>query len=154
MNDRLQPRIFTDSIMLVKSVFNRYPVFPGNMHTNINLAYSYKLYDENNGHGELTLECTGESKENGDKVFDAVVQFLGVFRGDADNPNMPLEHFLKNQAPGHIYPYAREYLTSLSTRSGMQAVILPPLNIASVLGLELEADLPASDPISSDISGG
>jgi len=153
MNKSQQPGINTESIMLIKCTFDRYPVHPQRMSTKIDLAYNSNMVDDNCAQGELSLHVEGHSAEelgNG-LVFSADINFVGVFSALTSESNLPLDDFIKNQAPAHIYPYAREFLTSLSARSGMPPVILPPINIAAILELKLEADL-VQEPVVTEIN--
>lgn len=138
-----EPGILTDTIMLVEAVFNRHPVYPSNVHTEIALTYHGSCVSEEHAQGEMKADAKGISNINGidTVVFTAKLTFVGVFRKDTKNPNMDLSMFINNQAPAHMFPYVREFITSLSVRSGIPPIILPPVNMASLLNIKMEADL-------------
>lgn len=141
MDTTKPPQITTDAIILLESNFIRYPENPSVLVPTIEIAYESTLIDQRTGHGLLTVIASGVAQDSGHKVFESRIRFLGVFLTEDDNPNLPLEDFLKVHAPAHIYPYAREFLTSLSTRSGMPPLILPPLNMAALLKVQIDGEV-------------
>ncbi|MDP2173528.1 MAG: protein-export chaperone SecB [Candidatus Cloacimonadaceae bacterium] len=138
MDTTKQPMIKTDAIMLIESNFIRYPENPNIWRRLVQLNYEHNINSDSVGNGFLTLLVSGTSKENGKVIFEARVRYLGVFISDPENQNLPLEEFLRFHAPAHIYPYAREFLTTLSTRSGMPSIILPPVNMSAVLNVDMK----------------
>jgi preprotein translocase subunit SecB len=64
----------------------------------------------------------GDSKE-----ITAYVNMVGVF--DIENiGDIPTEQFAKINAPAIIFPFVREHLSSLSTKSGINPILLQPVN--------------------------
>ncbi len=149
MDNTKEPGIITESIMLVDVVFKRHPVFPKNVHTEIELSYHGSCVSEEHAQGTLNVNARGISRSDSSEVevFTATLSFVGVFRKDMKNPNMELSAFINNHAPAHMFPYVREFVTSLSYRSGMPPIILPPVNMAALLQINMEADLTDSTTV-------
>lgn len=143
MDNSREPGIITESILLVDAVFKRHPIAPKNVHTDIQLSYHGSCVSEEHAQGTMKVNVHGINKSEGsdEEVFNAVLTFVGVFRKDVKNPNMDLSMFINNHAPAHMFPYVREFVTSLSYRSGLPVIILPPINMAALLHINMEADL-------------
>ncbi|HAV92719.1 TPA: hypothetical protein DCW38_06015 [candidate division WOR-3 bacterium] len=62
-----------------------------------------------------------------------MVTMIGLFSTDSANPNLDLEDFSKNNAPAIIFPYIREFVSNISSRTGLQPIILPPMNIIKMM---------------------
>jgi preprotein translocase subunit SecB len=149
MDHSKEPGIFTDTIMLVDAVFNRQPVYPSNVHTEIELSYHGSCLSEEHAQGTMKAYIKGTNNIDGTDtiVFTANLTFVGVFRKDTNSPNMGLSMFINNHAPAHMFPYVREFITSLSYRAGIPPIIIPPVNMASLLNIKMEADI--ANPSSS-----
>ena len=132
MDKKKQPGINTVAIMLISDSFVRYPEIPRSVQTSLNFTYSYSCTPDGQGSGELTLKTTGRASENDAPIYEAEIKYVGIFQADKENPNMQIVEFMKSHAPAHIFPYLREFLSSLSSRAGLPTIILPPLNILAL----------------------
>lgn len=138
MDEQKQPGIKTEAIILLESNFIRYPVYADTIEPTVELSYTASMVKKDKWHGVLCANVSCLAGENSDKVFEARIRYLGVFNTDPDNANLEIDKFMDYHAPAHLYPYLREYLTSLSTRSGLPAIILPPLNMAALRNIRLD----------------
>jgi preprotein translocase subunit SecB len=77
----------------------------------------------------LTLTLTGKDGDN--VVFVAEVQQAGLFRLHGFSPE-ELDTILNVYAPGQIYPYARESISSLVMRGGFPPFVLQPINFEDI----------------------
>lgn len=147
MDKERQPGIRTIAIMLVDSKFTRYPEVSQSIKTDLRFEYTYSCFNEGKGQGELSLKTTGTNSENNNIAYEAEIRYVGIFQVDQHAENMLIDEFLKSYAPAHIFPYLREFLSSLSSRAGLPTIILPPLNI---LALAKSTDLRVADSINND----
>lgn len=141
MNKDRQPGIVTESIILLESNFIRYPVFSMEIEPRVSLSYSSDQAHDNKWNGVLTANVSALTVPEGEKIFEARIRYLGVFKVDPSNENLKIDEFIRYHAPAHIFPYLREFLTSLSTRSGLPQVILPPVNMAALQKLDIEGHI-------------
>ena len=143
MNKSRGPGIITESILLIDADFKRHAIPPKNVQTQVQLSYDGSCVSETHAQGTMKVNVKGTNKHESsdEEVFTAKLTFVGVFRQDTKNPNMELGVFIKNHAPGHMFPYVREFVTSLSYRSGLPVIILPPVNMAALMQIDMEADL-------------
>lgn len=118
--------------MLIENNFLRFPDVPQLIQTKLDFGYSYSCTPEGSGQGELTLHTSGKNSENNDIVYQADIKYIGIFQMDQANPNMDIDEFMKSHAPAHMFPYLREFLSSLSVRAGLPTIILPPINILAL----------------------
>ncbi|MDD2229974.1 MAG: protein-export chaperone SecB [Candidatus Neomarinimicrobiota bacterium] len=132
MDKSKQPGIRTNAIMLIESKFVRFPQAIKSIETVCSFDYKYSCLPDNIGQGELTLISSGKCSESNLVVFEAEIKYIGVFQMDSDEPNMQIEEFMKVNASAHIFPYLREFLSSLSVRAGLPTIILPPMNIVAL----------------------
>jgi preprotein translocase subunit SecB len=72
-----------------------------------------------------------------DNKFRAEIIVIGHFKFGADLGEDMLDNFFYKNAPAILFPYIRAYITTLTSLSGINPVILPTLNL-SMLGPELK----------------
>jgi preprotein translocase subunit SecB len=77
---------------------------------------------------ELIAEIT-EKNNN----FRFTCSMVGVFSVEGDASNMPLKEFAENNAAALIFPYLREHISSVTSKAGLQPVLLPPTNIMALV---------------------
>lgn len=136
-NNDQSPRIKTEAIFLIESNFIRYPEMADVVVPHVDIDYEYSVENQI-GQGFITINVKGNAKHSNNIIFESRIRYLGVFSEDEKEPNMSIDDFMKINAPAHIYPFVREFLASLSTRSDMPAIILPPMNVAAMLSIKLE----------------
>lgn len=147
MDENKQPGINTVAIMLIANSFVRYPEIPKSIQTILNFTYNYSCTPDGQGQGELTLQTSGKNSENDAMIYKAEIKYVGIFQADKDNPNMQIAEFMKSHASAHIFPYLREFLSSLSFRAGLPTIILPPLNILALTKENDEIEIKRSPQI-------
>ncbi len=150
MNASKQPGIKPVAILLQECSFHRYPVKIKKLHTKCNISYQNSFIGDSQAQGILSVVVTGICEESQQVVYDATIKYLGIFQEDGET-NLPLNDFMAVHAPAHIYPYVREYLSSLSMRSGMPMIVLPPLNIAALLHMDIEGTVRDEKNTSEDV---
>jgi protein-export chaperone SecB len=141
MNKERQPGIITEAIILLESNFIRYPVYSDEIEPKVSLSYSSQKANDDKWNGVLTANVSAVTSPDGEKIFEARIRYLGVFKAEPGDENLKVDDFIKYHAPAHIFPYLREYLTSLSTRSGLPQVILPPVNMAALQKIDMEGHI-------------
>lgn len=150
MNANKQPGIKPIAIILKESTFTRYPEAFKELHTECKISYSKDFIDSTRAQGVLTVYAEGVCAENQNKVYQASITYMGIFEEEGET-NLPLDEFMTVHAPAHIYPYVREYLSSLSMRSGMPMIVLPPLNIAALLHMDIEGTVKNENNTSEEV---
>jgi len=76
---------------------------------------------------------------NPNENFNIEIDSLGFFKFDGIKKD-ELSSFLFHNAPALLFPYLRAYISSLTTLSGIQPIVLPTLNLSN-LKSELEKNL-------------
>lgn len=142
MDQDRQPGIKTIAIMLTENKFTRYPEVTQSIQADLRFEYTYSCLQEGKGQGELTLFTKGKNSVNDSIVYEAEIKYVGIFQMDQDGQNMIIDEFMKSYAPAHIFPYLREFLSSLSSRAGLPTIILPPLNILALTKTETNHNIP------------
>ncbi len=143
MDTSKQPGINTNEIFMTKCLFERRPVNFNQISVNCAFSYSKQTSSENKGTSMLSLHATGMSEVEDsldNQVFDAVIEFVAYF--EAVEPiNMPLDTFLNSYAQGHLLPYIREVLSSITMKAGLPPIILPPVNVAGLVSAEIHGTM-------------
>lgn len=85
-----------------------------------------QLDDENRVEIKFGLRVTNETQD-----FEAKVNFLAIFEVDGDE-QFKKAMFTEN-AVAIIFPFVRSYIVQLTAAPGMEPIVLPPLNIVSLL---------------------
>lgn len=60
----------------------------------------------------------------------------GIFRIDEPNKNMTLEKFAETSAPALLFPYIREIVNNITSRTPLPPLRLPPINVIALLKKE------------------
>lgn len=77
---------------------------------------------------------------NKDNSVDIKTDLVGNFEFDKELTEKALNSFFCANAPAIMFPYVRAYITSLTALSGIDAVIIPTLNVTQ-LGEEIKNSL-------------
>lgn len=84
--------------------------------------------DGNNVLVQVTLEY--EQVFEGVTEVECMIRYLGMFEYTGFGP-MELENFGRTNGAAMIFPYIREYFTTLTTKSGMGLIFIPPFAFLS-----------------------
>lgn len=68
--------------------------------------------------------------DSANKAMHIEVQAEGYFEFDQEITQKEQESFFKMNAPAILFPYIRAYIGALSALSGVNAVLLPTLNLS------------------------
>lgn len=123
------------NVFLLNSNFKRSEKLTKNEEIKNNADVSVD-YSKNEEEAELTVKLTisywterrddPQTKEN-----EAEITMIGIFKYP-ENPQPPVETFGKINGPAIIFPFIREHLSSLTSKSGIQPILLPPINFAAM----------------------
>jgi preprotein translocase subunit SecB len=72
-------------------------------------------------------------KENGDEVLRLNSTWVGLFSIDEPFKNMDMEYYLKNNSSALMIPYIREHISAITLKSGVGAILLPPINVLALI---------------------
>jgi preprotein translocase subunit SecB len=67
----------------------------------------------------------------------AFIKMVGEFK-IPENPVLPVDEFLKTNAPAIIFPFLREHLASLTLKAGMQPFFVETINFTQLNNQPLE----------------
>ncbi len=126
MDKDKQPGINYDGIILVEEKFWRdYEVPDGSeIKFDINVSKN-NIGREYNVEIESILKLIYEDKE----VLSIESTFVGFFSVIEGKENMDIESFIKYNAVSFMIPYIREHISSITMKSGINPILLPPMNI-------------------------
>lgn len=60
------------------------------------------------------------------------VKMIGIFESIGDSPIHDFDEFGKINGAAIIFPYIREHIANISLKSGIGAIILPPVNFTNI----------------------
>ena len=83
------------------------------------------------GFYEVSLQVTVTSKQEDKVAFLVEVMQSGIFQ-ISNIPNEGLEMVLAITCPNILFPYAREAVSDMVTKSGFQPVLLNPINFENL----------------------
>lgn len=107
----------------------------GNQDYSIEINAKGKITNGNNF--VLRMRVTVKSKDNSTNIRTDLV---GEFEFDKELTEDILNSLFCANAPAIMFPYVRAYITSLTALSGVDAIILPTLNMTQ-LGKEIKESL-------------
>jgi preprotein translocase subunit SecB len=134
MDKDKQPGIIFENVYLTKLNFQ----LPATIQKNNNKTIPYEFQFtkaqkiENN---KLIIELSV-------KLFDGFeLTVIGIFGTKEDEKNMELEQFAESNAPALLFPYIREIVSSITAKSPLPTLRLPPINLVALLNKKkIEAD--------------
>lgn len=130
MDKSKQPGISFDGIILVKEDFWRNFDVPSD--TNVDLKFEANN-SINNNHATVEIVTSLRLVHGEDDVLTLESKFIGFFSTIDDNENMTIEDYINNNAAALMFPYIREHISSITGRSGIKPVMLPPVNLMAIL---------------------
>jgi preprotein translocase subunit SecB len=95
---------------------------------NINLNNEVQFMGKDQVNGRLVSKLKISEPVQG--VFEFEIVYCLYASVIAEEANMPLADFLKNNASAIIYQFSRETLLSITQKAGIP-IILPPLNVSA-----------------------
>lgn len=130
MDKTKQPGIKFDGIILVEESFWRDYSVSENLKVDLEFSTSNKIED-NDAIVEVT---TNFQLIKDDKSFVKLnFKFVGFFSIMEENPNMNMEKFISNNSLALMFPYIREHITSVTSKSGIKPIMLPPINLKAIV---------------------
>lgn len=65
--------------------------------------------------------------------FKLIFELVGVFKTEDESANMELGKFAEYNAPALMMPFAREIISSITSKSIYPTLLIPPSNIYAIL---------------------
>lgn len=139
MDKKKQPGIHFNSIILVESNFFRDTNVPNDMKTEVSVSVGNNVNQEKTQcNVDMTFELTGRTSID-EVCLKIKSRFIAFFKTEEDKCNMEIEKFANENAPVLMIPYIREYLSNVTSRAGIETIILPPINIFALMNKEDES---------------
>ncbi|MGB3976290.1 MAG: protein-export chaperone SecB [bacterium] len=99
---------------------------PVNTKLTQNINIQHKFSDKDNRFVEVIMDITIKSE---DDLLSLQIVIHGGFKGCQDMPDKLFKSMYSVNAPAILYPFARAYIASCTSQSGIPAVILPLINL-------------------------
>lgn len=129
MDETKQPGINFNNIILKEVTFKRSPGIIEKPELDISFNVISAISEDNKS---LNLEVVTILKEK-KGLFSLEFSLIGNFSVIGNSENMSLEEFSKTNAPALMMPYIRETISNITLRSGLKPIIIPPINIISMV---------------------
>lgn len=136
--DKLESGYQILNILMVENSFARQPnidFVENNISNQLDVDSNHHFIDD-----LIIVECKIKFSisRGADVLADFNAKMVGSFK-QIGSPELKKEDFASVNAPAIIYPYMREFISSIALRSGLGGVFIPPLNFirrkkASVAG--------------------
>lgn len=130
MDKDKQPGINFKSITLVKEEFWRDYNVPEETTPDINIGFGWSV-QENDYVVELSTTLRLLHQEQEKLKLDTT--FIGVFSVIENNENMNIEEYIKSNSVALMFPYIREHISTITQKSGIRPVLLPPINVVALI---------------------
>jgi preprotein translocase subunit SecB len=130
-DEKKQPGITFLAVFVTKVNFDCFPNRePGTLITKLNVINNF-VKDTPRLESNLSVEIStsGDFEKTSVKLE---VNILGIFEEQKDSA-ISLKSFSEIQAPALLFPYLREAITSITARSPMGPLILPPTNVLALI---------------------
>ncbi|MFK7799798.1 MAG: protein-export chaperone SecB [Aureispira sp.] len=121
--------ISLNSIILTKSILER-PSTKINLsveNIDINVKSRYEEIENNRLNIYLTIHLALKNSD----TFLISAEMLGVFQYKGNLP-FTIEDFSTINASAIIFPFLREHIASLTSKAGLNTLLLPPLNFVAM----------------------
>ena len=134
MDPTKQPGIFFEGVYLSKLVFRRTSHSPKELSFGLGLDLTRHIEKKEGGGKRLVLSLKADPMRGiKDPPFELEIELVGVFEAEPES-NLAIEEFAEKQAPAHLVPYLRELISSVTARTDLPALMLPPVNVNALLG--------------------
>lgn len=134
MDNSKQPGISFDSIILNKLVFSRKTELTSRPELDVKFKFGAIISDDkNNLQCELAAIIKEIEREGETPAFEIECSVVGLYSIIKGEVNMELDEFAKVNAPAMMLPYLREIIANTTLRAGLKPIILPPLNVYSLI---------------------
>lgn len=130
MDKDKQPGISFDSIMLVKEDFLRGYNVPEDSTPSFEVGMSW---DINGSNYIVSLSTVFKLMYEEEEVLKLESEFVGLFSIVKSSSNMDIEQYVKNNSAALMFPYIREHISAITSKSGIKPVLLPPINILALV---------------------
>jgi preprotein translocase subunit SecB len=94
---------------------------------------SYNISNSLNPEKTRLATIVGAEIKSIDESFSLACKMVGLFSVISGHENMDIEQFGQTNAPALIFPYLREMISSITTKAGFAALILPPINLSVIM---------------------
>lgn len=133
-NNIISPIVEFKNIILVEETFKREKFIPDGLVPKLNFGIKNMVdeSDANNYWVEITtsLDFIGE---NGTSYINLNVKYVGDFKLNIRNQPEMKDAILSANLPAMMLPYIREHITCITSKCGIQPVIIPPINLSSFI---------------------
>jgi preprotein translocase subunit SecB len=130
------------NIFLVESSFKRNPTVSKAEHSSNTFNITIEPINTDNDIFNIGLEVEFHSKAKDSEVeeneIDLTVKMIGVFIKEGDIDVIPSDYFINVNAAAIIFPFVREHISSITAKSGIEAVFLPPINFVEIYNQKLK----------------
>lgn len=99
-------------------------------------SWNWRMLSE--GHFEVTLQFGLDPSIR--RPEEIRVTLSGRFAPIGENQEVPLDSFVRFHAPAILMPFVREIVTGLTSRGFFGALLLPPINVQSLMEHQVVGD--------------
>ena len=127
-----QPGINFDNVFLKDLKFHLDPNCPMHPKINVNFSTCFDVHEKND---ILAVELALDIVEREEKTprITLSCSFVGFFSSQNAEHAVDLKKFAQFSAPPIMFPFIRETITSVTAKSAIAPIILPPINIMAIL---------------------
>ena len=129
MSDPTHLPLVPELVVMLKSKLERNPTIE--LQPELNLSFNTNYTVDRHGR-KITVEL-GATVGDKTETFQINCTYVGVWVINGDIDDSTLETFGKIQAPAQLVAYIREFLSSTSVRAGIPTIVLPPINVQTLL---------------------
>lgn len=133
MDKSKQPGISFDGIILVGGSFWRDYQIPNDVKIDVKFE-AKNTVDGNKATTEVITKLLLKSEK--EDVVKLECTFVANFSIIEGNENMDIYEYVENNAVALMFPYIREYISTITGKAGMHPILLPPMNIIAALNKE------------------
>jgi preprotein translocase subunit SecB len=113
---------------IIKVLFDRSDDIVKDGEFEVNIQHITQINNENENLFRAVFIININGKNNS---FSLQVQAIGSFEILGKIPKNVKDNYLNISSPSIIYPYVRAYISNITLQSGMNPIIIPPMNFAT-----------------------
>lgn len=132
MENKNEPGIRLLSVFISKLNFDTHPAFPQQRGLSLAMDLNHKFtQDDTRLETLLTIDLWNSEKRE-ESPFNITATVVGLFE-EIPGGAVTLKKFAEINAPSILFPYLREAVSSITAKSHLGSVLLPPVNIAALI---------------------
>lgn len=137
INKHTQPKIKIETILFPEITVSRNPDLDVSPKLDIEMNNEY-VYNKEKSILQIYQNIIIKEQENQRELINILGVAIFSITGESllEDQELSIEHFAEQNAPAIVYPFVREYVSSISSKAGIETIMLPITNFHAIANMK------------------